>query len=69
MSQYGMQMPGGRTRRTASMDVYTGLLFCAVLGLAVAAGFMWKAASAVGAQGSPFQLQPEKAPSNSYFSR
>ena len=60
MSQFGMQMPGGRARRTASMDVYTGLLFCAVLGLAVASGFMWKAATSVAPGGSAFQLHPDK---------
>jgi hypothetical protein len=57
MSQFGMQMPGGRMKRTASMNIYTGLLFCAVLGLAVACGFMWTAASKVGVNGSPFGLQ------------
>lgn len=57
MSQFGMQMPGGRMKRSASMNVYTGLLFCAVLALAVASGFMWMAASKVGVDGSPFNLQ------------
>jgi hypothetical protein len=36
MSQFGMQMPGGRGRRAASMNIYTGLLLAAVLSLAVA---------------------------------
>lgn len=57
MSQFGMQMPGGRARRTASMNVYTGLLFLAVVGLAVACGFMYVAASKVGVDGNPFGLQ------------
>jgi hypothetical protein len=57
MSQYGMQMPGGRMKRTATMNVYTGLLFLAVVALAVASGFMWQAASSVGKNGSPFELQ------------
>jgi hypothetical protein len=57
MSQFGMQMPGGRLKRSASMNVYTGLLFCTVLALAVASGFMWMAASKVGVDNSPFQLQ------------
>jgi hypothetical protein len=64
MSQFGMQMPGGRTRRTASMDVYTGLLFCAVLALGVACGFIYKAAATVAPGGSPFQLHPDKVASN-----
>ena len=31
MSQFGMQMPGGRGRRGLSPDVYTGLLFLSVV--------------------------------------
>jgi hypothetical protein len=57
MSQFGMQMPGGRAKRAASMNIYTGLLFAAVVALAVACGFMWVAASKVGVNGSPFELQ------------
>ena len=58
MSQFGMQMPGGRGRRSASMNVYTGLLFCAVVALAVGCGFMWMAATKVSANPSnPFELQ------------
>jgi hypothetical protein len=57
VSQFGMQMPGGRMKRTATMNVYTGLLFLAVVALAVASGFMWQAASSVGVNGSPFELQ------------
>lgn len=57
MSQFGMQMPGGRLKRTASMNVYTGLLFLAVVALATACGFMWTAATKVGKDGSPFGLQ------------
>ena len=57
MSQFGMQMPGGRMKRTAAMNVYTGLLFCAVLALATACGFMYMAATKVGVGGSPFGIQ------------
>ena len=57
MSQFGMQMPGGRMKREASMNVYTGLLFVAVAALATAAGFMWVAAKKVGDQGNPFGIQ------------
>lgn len=56
MSQYGMQMPG-RVRRAASMNVYTGLLFAAVVGLAVACGVMYLAAAKVGADGNPLGIQ------------
>lgn len=54
MSQFGMQMPGARARRTATMNIYTGLLFLAVLGLAVACGFMYTAASKTSPDGNPF---------------
>jgi hypothetical protein len=61
MSQFGMQMPGGRMRRTASMNIYTGLLFVAVVALATASGFMWVAAKKVGVAGNPFQIQKSGA--------
>jgi hypothetical protein len=57
MSQFGMQMPGGRAKRAAQMNIYTGLLFAATVALAVACGFMWVAASKVAPGGSPFELQ------------
>jgi hypothetical protein len=58
MSQFGMQMPGGRARRAASVNVYTGLLFCAVIALAAACGFMWIAATKVSpTPGNPFEMQ------------
>jgi hypothetical protein len=61
MSQFGMQMPGGRVRRSASVNVYTGLLFCAVVALAVGCGFMWVAAGKISpASGNPFELQQVK---------
>ncbi len=58
MSQFGMQMPGGRARRSSSMNVYTGLLFCAVVAMGVASGFMWMAAKGVSPNpGNPFEMQ------------
>jgi hypothetical protein len=57
MSQFGMQMPGGRARRVASMNIYTSLLFAAVVALAVACGFMYVAAGKVSPKGNPFELQ------------
>lgn len=60
MSQFGMQMPGGRVKRTASMNIYTGLLFCAVVALAAACGFMFVAAKKVSPTGSPFDLQAKQ---------
>jgi len=57
MSQFGMQMPGGRARRNASPDVYSALAFVAVAFLVVACIMMWQAASRVGKDGGPFGLQ------------
>ena len=56
MSNFGMSMPG-RVRRAASMNIYTGLLFAAVVSLAVACGVMYFAAVKVGANGNPLGIQ------------
>lgn len=57
MSQFGMQLPGGRGKRAASLDVYTALAFIAVAFLATACVMMWVAGAKVGVDGSPFELQ------------
>ena len=59
MSQFGMQMPGGRARRAASLDVYGALGFVAVAFLLVACVMMWQAAARIGKDGSPFNLQEQ----------
>ena len=59
MSQFGMQMPGGRQSHTAVPDVYTALMFVAVVALGAACAMLWIQASKVGVDGSPFQLQEE----------
>jgi hypothetical protein len=41
MNQYGMNMPGGQMQRSASLNVYTGLLFLAVLALVAACAFVF----------------------------
>lgn len=56
MSQFGMQMPGGR-KRSSSPDVYTGLAVIATVFLAAAVFVMFTAASKVGVNGSPYELQ------------
>ncbi len=56
MSQFGMQVPGGRIKRGASADVYTALAMVAVIFLLAAVVVMFKAASKVG-KGSPIGLQ------------
>ena len=60
MSQFGMQMPGGR-KRSSSPDVYTGLVVIATVFLAAASFIMFTAASKVGLNGSAFGLQDAKS--------
>lgn len=57
MSQFGMQMPGGRARRGSSPDLFAGLAAIAVVFMAVACFAMFKAATRVSPDGSPFSLQ------------
>ncbi len=59
MSQFKMQMPGGRGRRSASPDVYTAMAFVAVVFLIVACVIMWQAGMKVAPKdaSSPFDMQ------------
>lgn len=54
MSNFGMQMPGGRQVRAAGPDVYTALMFVAVLSLGTALGVVYWAGSLIGPDGSAF---------------
>ena len=57
MSQIGMQMPGAGSRR-AGPNVYTGLLFAALVSLMAACVYLGLyAMPAVGKDGEPFGLQ------------
>jgi len=61
MSQFGMQMPGGRLRRGASPDIYTGLMGLAVMALIAACVMVYIQGSKVGPDGSAVGLQdPER---------
>ena len=53
MSQLGMNLPGSQRRRGASMNIYTGLLFLAVVCLAAAVVMVWIAG---------IELAPEEGP-------
>lgn len=57
MSQFGMQMPGGRQQRSAGPDVYTALTFLGVVAMGVAVGMLWVAGSKVAPDGMPFNVQ------------
>lgn len=47
MSQFGMQMPGGRAARAANPNAYTAILAFAAVSLAVATAVMWQAGTKV----------------------
>jgi hypothetical protein len=60
MSQYAMNMPGGAVQRRPSMDVYTGLLFLAVVCLAAASVFLWTQGAKIAPDGQPLKLHEAK---------
>lgn len=57
MSQMGMNLPGATRRRGATMDVYTGLLFVAVVALIAACAVVFVQGSIIGKDGNAFGLQ------------
>jgi len=60
MSQMGLQMPGARTVRRPQLNIYTALVFIAVIILAIASGIVWQASSKLSPeQGvkAPFAVQ------------
>jgi hypothetical protein len=57
-----MQMPAGQLQRGASMNVYTGLLFVAVVALIAASAFVYVQASMIGPDGNAlgsYELKPD----------
>ncbi len=61
MSQFGMQMAGGRAKRSATPDVFTALAVVACVFLVAALAVMFQAAAKVGVDGSPIGLQDPKS--------
>jgi len=59
MSQLGMQMPGARAQRAASPNVYTGLLFVAVVSLLAACAFVFLNGKKIAPGGQPWQIHDE----------
>ncbi len=58
MSQFGMQMPGGRAKKGGGVDLYTSLAFVALVFLAAGCVAMYFAAGKVSpTPGNPFELQ------------
>lgn len=60
MAKYGMSMPGGSGRAAAGPDVYTGLLFAAVLVLGAACGLLWVNGSKLAPNGMPLEVQGDR---------
>lgn len=48
MSQMGMQLPGAQRKRSPAINVYTGMMVCAVAALAAATVLMYLAATKIG---------------------
>lgn len=59
MSQFGMQMPGGRRARAATPNVYTALMFIAVVALAAGCAVLWINGSKIAPDGNPLSVQSE----------
>lgn len=66
MSQFGMQMPGGQMSRGPTMNIYTGLLALAVVGLIAASAYVWMQAARVSPTGTPWDLQEYNEGTKSY---
>lgn len=60
MSDFGMRMPGGRAKRAAGIDVYTGLMVLASAALLMACVVMYMQGSKIGKDGSAFGIQDPK---------
>ena len=61
MTQFGMQMPGGQMQRGPVMNIYTGLLALAVVGLIAASAYVYIQAAKVSPSGTPWDLQTYNA--------
>lgn len=59
MSQFGMQMPGGRVRARPGLDVYAGLLFLATVLLILAFVVVWIQGSKIAPDGDPLKIHEE----------
>lgn len=57
MSQFGMQMPGGRQSKGSAPDVYTALMFLSVVAMGVAVAMLWVAGTKVAPEGNPLKIQ------------
>lgn len=60
MSQFGMQMPGARAKRAASINVYTGLLFVAVVALIAACAMTYINGAKISPDGKPWKIHKDR---------
>ncbi|MEN0020580.1 MAG: hypothetical protein AAF747_06835 [Planctomycetota bacterium] len=61
MSQFGMQMPGGRARQRPEPDVYTGLMVLATVALLAACALVYLQSVKIGPDGNAIGLQDESS--------
>lgn len=57
--QFGMRMPGGRARSAPEIDIYTGLMFIAVVLLLMATVVVYLQGSKLGKDGQAWSLQED----------
>lgn len=61
-----MQMPGGQIQRGASMSVYTGLLFIAVIALIAACAWVYMQGRTIAPDGQPFKVHTYNEATRTY---
>ena len=59
MSQYGMQMPGGRANRGPSLGLLDALLLLSIVAMGFGCFFMYQAATSVSPDGKFWEMHPE----------
>ncbi|UYV11464.1 MAG: hypothetical protein NCW75_09140 [Phycisphaera sp.] len=59
MSQYGMQMPGGRSSRGPSVGLIDALLLLSLVAMVAACAYMWPATAAVSPDGKPWVMHDD----------
>jgi hypothetical protein len=66
MSQYGMHMPAGQSQRGPTMNVYTGLLFAAVMALLAASVYVYVQGKEIGPRHDPLSIHKAKVSGTGY---
>lgn len=62
MAEIGMQMPGAQRRRSATLNVYAGLLLAAVTCLGAAVGVVYWQGAKIGPEGPLGPMQMHENP-------